>query len=121
DWLPDGHPREQITTVLDGLRGFAPAGSSVTYARGAEIITTGPDPIGEFFPDGQPRPHIAMPVDPDPEMIAEAVSQAREADVAVAVLGDRIELVGEGRSTATLELQGGQVALLDALIETGTP
>lgn len=121
DWLPDGHPREQITTVLDGLREFAPAGSSVTYARGAEIITTGPDPIGEFFPDGQPRPHIAMPVDPDPEMIAEAVSQAREADVAVAVLGDRIELVGEGRSTATLELQGGQVALLDALIETGTP
>src|SRR5690606_34845829 len=30
-------------------------------------------------------------------------------------------LVGEGRSTATLELQGGQVALLDALVETGTP
>ncbi|MFT4285206.1 MAG: glycoside hydrolase family 3 C-terminal domain-containing protein, partial [Protaetiibacter sp.] len=30
-------------------------------------------------------------------------------------------LVGEGRSTATLELIGGQIALLDALIETGTP
>jgi len=39
----------------------------------------------------------------------------------VAVVGDRIELVGEGRSTATLELIGGQNALLDALIATGKP
>ncbi len=37
------------------------------------------------------------------------------------MVGDRIELVGEGRSTATLELVGGQVALLDALVATGTP
>jgi beta-glucosidase len=37
------------------------------------------------------------------------------------VVGDRIELVGEGRSTATLELIGGQIALLDALAATGKP
>ena len=37
------------------------------------------------------------------------------------VVGDRIELVGEGRSTATLELVGGQLALLEALAATGTP
>ena len=49
DWLPDGHPREQITTVLDGLRAQAPAGSVVEYAKGAEIITTGPDPIRNNF------------------------------------------------------------------------
>ncbi|WP_338419193.1 hypothetical protein [Cryobacterium breve] len=36
-------------------------------------------------------------------------------------MGDRIELVGEGRSTATLELVGGQIALLDALAVIGTP
>jgi beta-glucosidase len=30
-------------------------------------------------------------------------------------------LTGEGCSTATLDLQGGQVALLDALVETDTP
>ena len=29
--------------------------------------------------------------------------------------------MGEGRSTATLELHGGQLALLDALAATGTP
>ena len=120
-WLTTGHDRDAITTVLDGVRAIAPAGCEVTYAKGAEIITTGPDPVGEFFPDGQPRPDIAMPVEPDPAMIAEAVEAARGADAVVAVLGDRIELIGEGRSTATLELLGGQVALLDALVETGTP
>ncbi len=120
-WLKTGHPRDAIATVLDGIRALAPEGCEVTYAKGAEIITTGRDPIGDVFPDGQPRPDIAMPVDPDPAMVAEAVEAARGADAVVAVLGDRIELVGEGCSTATLELLGGQVALLDALVETGTP
>lgn len=121
DWLPDGHPRAQIATVLDGIRALAPAGCEVVYAKGAEIIATGPDPIGDFFPDGQPRPHIAFPIEPDPALIAEAVAAAQGADAVVAVLGDRIELVGEGKSTATLELLGGQVALLDALVDTGVP
>src|SRR5690554_928278 len=121
DWLPDDQPRHLITTVLDGLREQVPAGWEVTHDVGAHIITTGPDPAGEFFPDGQPRPHIAMPIRPDQDMIDQAVNNARAADAVVAVLGDRIELIGEGKSTATLELLGGQVALLDALIETGTP
>ena len=120
-WLKTGHPRDAIATVLDGIRALAPEGCEVTYAKGAEIITTGRDPIGDFFPDGQPRPDIAMPVAADPAMIAEAVDAARGADAVVAVLGDRIELVGEGCSTATLELLGGQVALLDALVDTGIP
>lgn len=121
DWLPDGHPRDMITTVLDGLRRHAPADWTVTHARGADILTEEPDPRGAFFPDGQPRPHVVVPCAPDQVLIDEAVAAAREADVVVAVVGDRIELVGEGRSTATLELVGGQVALLDALAATGTP
>jgi beta-glucosidase len=121
EWLADGHPREMIRTVLDGFREHVPAGWRVTHARGADILTTGPDPEGAFFPDGQPRPHVVVPAEPDEALIAEAVAAARAADYAVAVVGDRIELVGEGRSTATLELIGGQVALLDALAATGTP
>ena len=121
DWLPDGQPRDMIETVLDGLRGLAPQGWTVTHARGAEIVVAGPDPDGEHFPDGQPRPAVALPAPVDEAQLAEAVAAARDADVVVAVVGDRIELVGEGRSTATLELLGGQVALLDALAATGTP
>ncbi|GIG09478.1 exo-beta-d-1,3/1,6-glucosidase [Catellatospora coxensis] len=121
EWLPDGHPREMITTVLDGFREVAPAGWTVTHARGADIVVTGPDPEGEFFPDGQPRPDVALPAPVDEAMIAAAVAEASRADYVVAVVGDRIELVGEYRSTATLELMGGQVALLDALAATGKP
>ncbi|MFH9469364.1 glycoside hydrolase family 3 N-terminal domain-containing protein [Streptomyces clavifer] len=121
DWLPDGHPRPMIRTVLDGFRAHAPAEWTVSYARGARILTVGPDPEGEFFPDGQPRPEVVVPAQPDEALIREAVAAAEAADHVVAVVGDRIELVGEGRSTATLELVGDQVALLDALAATGKP
>ncbi|MGW6932101.1 exo-beta-d-1,3/1,6-glucosidase [Lentzea sp. NPDC054927] len=119
DWLPDGQPRDMITTVLDGLRELS--GGEVTYARGADILTLEPDPEGDTFPDGQPRPNIVEACAPNPELIAEAVAAAENADYVVAVVGDRIELVGEGKSTATLELLGGQIALLDALAATGKP
>ncbi|UPL14472.1 exo-beta-d-1,3/1,6-glucosidase [Microbacterium galbinum] len=117
-WL-DSQPREMITTVLDGLSGVG--GWEVSHARGADILTLEDDPQGALFPDGQPRPRIVKPCAPDEALIAEAVAAAETADVVVAVVGDRIELVGEGRSTATLELIGGQNALLDAVIATGTP
>ncbi|HEX7308008.1 glycoside hydrolase family 3 N-terminal domain-containing protein [Lentzea sp.] len=119
DWLPTGHPREMITTVLDGLRELS--SQEVTYARGADILTLEPDPEGDTFPDGQPRPPVVKPCAPDADLIAEAVAAAEDADYVVAVVGDQIELVGEGRSTATLDLIGGQIALLDALAETGKP
>ena len=121
DWLPDGHPRDMIVTVLDGLRAAAPVGWAVSHSRGADILDLVPDPAGELYPDGQPRPKIGVPVEPDAALIAEAVAAAEDADYVVAVVGDQIQLVGEGRSTATLELVGGQVALLDALAATGTP
>lgn len=121
DWIPDGHPRELTTTVLDGLRAVVPAGWAVEHARGADILTLEHDPAGAFFPDGQPRPQVVVPSAPDAALIAEAVAVAERSDIVVAVVGDRIELVGEGRSTATLELVGGQIALLEALAETGTP
>ncbi|MDQ0643926.1 exo-beta-d-1,3/1,6-glucosidase [Microbacterium murale] len=117
-WL-DGQPREMITTVLDGLREIAPW--EIVHARGADILTLAPDPAGATWPDGQPRPPVVKPCAPDAVQIAEAVAAAEAADVVVAVVGDAQGLYGEGRSTATLELIGGQNALLDALVDTGTP
>jgi beta-glucosidase len=90
-------PREKTTTVLDGIRALAPVGCEVFYERGCSII------------------------DDDLSGIPAAVSAAQKADVVVAVVGDHLKYVGEEQSTATLELQGGQVALLDALEKTGKP
>ncbi len=120
-WMAHGQPRDMITTVLDGLRDGVPDGWTVTYSPGAAILTHEDDPEGPFFPDGQPRPQVVAPAPVDPEQLEAAVAAARDADVVVAVVGDRIELVGEGTSTATLELLGGQVALLEAVAATGTP
>lgn len=105
-------------TVLDGFGAHVPASWTVSHARGAEIVRIGPDPEGELFPDGQRRPPFGFPAEPDDAQIAEAVATAPGADC---VVGDCIELVGETKSTATLELIGSQVALLDALAATGTP
>ena len=120
-WMPDGHPRELTATVLDGLCALGPAGSVITYARGADIAIMTPDPEGATFDDGQPRPWVALPAPVDSALLAEAVAAAQAADVVVAVVGDMIQLIGESRSTATLELFGAQTALLEALAATGKP
>jgi len=90
-------PREKTTTALDGIRALAPKGATVRYERGCSII------------------------DDDLSGIPAAVAAAKSSDVVVAVVGDHLRYVGETLSTATLELQGGQIALLDALEKTGKP
>jgi len=91
------HPREKTVTVLDGMKAVAPAGPAVRYERGCSIV------------------------DDDLSGIPAAVAAAQASDVVVAVVGDHLKFIGEGQSTATLEMQGGQVALLDALEKTGKP
>ncbi|WP_432097764.1 glycoside hydrolase family 3 N-terminal domain-containing protein [Streptomyces sp. WAC 04229] len=64
--------------------------------------------------------------DGDVSGIPEAVRAAREADVVVAVLGDRAGLFGRGTSgegcdVESLALPGAQQRLLDALLDTGRP
>lgn len=125
NWMPDGHPREMITTVLDGFKQLAPEGCEVVYSRGANIVDLVPDPEGEFYPDGQPRPKIGVSAKIDCALLDEAVENARKSDLIVAAVGDVIQAIGEGCSTATLELLGGQNTLIDALSnvarETGKP
>lgn len=123
-WL-EGQPRDTIVTVLDGLRDLVPSDWQVRYEQGANILTLVDNPAGATFPDGQPRPKVASPAPVDPQLRASALEAARDSDVTVAVVGDRIELVGEGRSTATLELFGAQNDLIDTLAaqseESGKP
>ena len=121
DWMGDGHPRSMVSTVLDGFRHIVPDGWAVTHARGADIGDLVPDPAGEIYPDGQPRPALFHPAATDSELLSEAVRTAEAADIVVAVVGDTVALTGEGRSTATLELQGAQSALIDALTAMGKP
>ncbi len=88
--------RESVVTVLDGLRNRL-GGERVTYARGGDVL------------------------DLDESDIPAAVELARQADVAVVVLGDHLLITGEGRDRANLDLSGAQHKLLEAVYATGTP
>lgn len=115
-WIPEGQPREMVTTVLDGVRELAPDGCDVVVARGANVIELVPDPEGELFPDGQPRPNIAVAAPLDEALLDEVEVVARSADAVIAVVGDVVQLTGETCSTATLELLGGQNQLLERMV-----
>ncbi|WP_007025261.1 beta-xylosidase/alpha-l-arabinosidase [Saccharomonospora iraqiensis] len=79
------------------------------------------------FPGTDVRTVRGVPVsEPDRSGIDAAVAAARDADVCVAVVGDRAGMFGggtsgEGCDAADLRLPGVQHELLDALLETGTP
>ena len=120
DWIED-QPREMISTVADGLRRVLPENWTLNCEQGVDIVRLVDDPEGPFFPDGQPRPKVAAPAEVDRVRFDKAVNQARQSDLVVAVVGDVVQLVGEGCSTATLELYGPQRDLLDALAQTGKP
>ncbi|HEX6325385.1 MAG TPA: glycoside hydrolase family 3 N-terminal domain-containing protein [Jiangellaceae bacterium] len=95
-----------IPTVADGLRMEATsgplAGAQIVVARGCDV-------------DGDDRSGFA-----------DATAAAREADVAVVVVGDQAGLfgrgtVGEGNDVESLDLPGVQRGLVEAVRATGTP
>lgn len=90
------HPRECTETILDGIRARA-EGVEVVYAAGFRLG------------------------DPDGSGIAEAVRAVETSDLSVLVLGDSIATIGEGRSTATLELPDAGAPLLQAVAATKRP
>jgi hypothetical protein len=90
------HPRDSVVTVLDGIK--KRFDGQLLYSSGCDI-EKGPEETKEE--------------------IEEAVRTAERADAVVLVLGDRLHLTGETKSTATLELQGGQIELAAAVVEPG--
>ncbi|MET9153917.1 glycoside hydrolase family 3 N-terminal domain-containing protein [Streptomyces griseoflavus] len=85
------------------------------------------DTLAAEFPDADITVARGTGVDDgDPAGIGAAVDAARDADVVVAVLGDRAGLFGRGTSgegcdAESLALPGAQQQLLDALLDSGTP
>src|SRR6266516_2711720 len=94
-WPGRGDPQDAVTP-LEGIK--ARAGSvSVSYAKGCGITDT----ATAGFSD--------------------AVAAAKQADVAVLVLGEAGDMSGEAASRANIDLPGVQQQLLEAVHATGTP
>lgn len=91
----------RIPTLLDALRAEFPE-AAITHVRGTSV-------------DGG-----------ETDEIADAVAAAAAADVVVLALGDRAGLFGRGTSgegcdAESLDLPGAQQALVDAVLDSGTP
>jgi len=100
DWVSRGEdtqPRENVVTILDGIRARAGQHCEIVHARGCDVM------------------------DDSGGGVHEAVDAVVEADVAVAVVGDVPDQTGEAHDRANLDLSGGQGELLRALKETGVP
>ncbi len=95
-WSGDGRA-EDVVTVLAGIRAKAGPRTQIHYAKGCEIT------------------------DRTCEGMAEAVRLARQADVAIVVVGESAEMSGEAASRAQLDLPGRQLELVKAIHATGTP
>ncbi len=98
-------------TVLQGVKDALPQ-ADVRYEKGCDIV----DP---HFPDSE---LMDYPLEGEEEkMLTAAVEAAREAEVAILVLGGNELTVREDRSRTSLNLPGRQELLLKAVYETGTP
>lgn len=112
------HDVEETVSILDGIRARAGEGVRVDYAPGAwapERVYA--SMFDAMDPTTRPAP---SDIDADAE-IARAVETAAGADVAVVVVGQPQNQIGESASTSHLELPGRQLELLQKVSATGTP
>lgn len=107
-----GPQNVEVTNVLEGIRDYAGTKAEVAYVKGCEVVDA-------TWPESE---IIPTPLTGDEKAaIAEAVAQARQSDVVIAVLGEDEARCGESKSRTGLGLPGRQLQLLQALQETGKP
>ena len=102
----------EVTTVLEGIREKAQGKAEVLYTKGCDLVDA-------HWPESE---IMEYPLTPDEQTeIDRAAANARQADVAVVVLGGGQRTCGENKSRTSLELPGHQLKLLQAVQATGKP
>ncbi|HWM56662.1 MAG TPA: beta-glucosidase BglX [Pseudonocardia sp.] len=109
---------DETVTVLDGIRARAGDAIRVEYARGVPVVQREFPSLFDMF--GWNKPADPEGFDEDAEF-QRAVEYAGAADVAVVVVGEWQNMIGEMASRSSLELPGRQLDLLQAVVATGTP
>ena len=102
----------EVTTVLEGIREKAQGKAEVLYTKGCNLVDA-------HWPESE---IMEYPLTPDEQTeIDRAAANARQADVAVVVLGGGQRTCGENKSRTSLELPGHQLKLLQAVQAPGKP
>lgn len=102
----------EVTTVLEGIQEKTKSKAEVLYTKGCDLVDA-------HWPESE---IIDDPLTDDEQAeIDKAVENARQADVAVVVLGGGQRTCGENKSRTSLDLPGRQLQLLQAIQATGKP
>lgn len=117
-WVFDYDSSETVT-VLEGIRRRAPGATDVRYAPGVGASQRNTVSIFDVWGDNIPSDPDGFG-DPDAEL-TRAVELAAGSEVAVVVVGEWQNMIGEQASRSSLELPGRQLELLQAVVATGTP
>ncbi|MDO5712550.1 MAG: glycoside hydrolase family 3 C-terminal domain-containing protein, partial [Micrococcales bacterium] len=112
------HDVGETVSILAGIRARAGDGVRVDYAPGVWA----PERVFASMFDAMDPTTLASPVDVDADVeFARAVQIARNSDIAVVVVGQPQNQIGESASASHLALPGRQLELLQAVRDTGTP
>lgn len=102
----------EVTSVLKGIRQKMEGKAEVLYTKGCDLVDA-------HWPESE---LIDYPLTgEEQEEIDKAADQAKQADVAVVVLGGGQRTCGENKSRTSLDLPGRQLDLLKAVAATGKP
>ena len=102
----------EVTSVLKGIQEKMKGKADVLYTKGCDLVDAN-------WPESE---LIDYPLtDEEQKEIDKAVSQAKQADVTVVVLGGGQRTCGENKSRSSLDLPGRQLDLLKAVVATGKP
>ena len=102
----------EVTTVLEGIQEKTKGKAEVLYTKGCDLVDA-------HWPESE---IIDYPLTDDEQAeIDKAVENARQADVAIVVLGGGQRTCGENKSRTSLDLPGRQLQLLQAIQATGKP
>src|SRR5215218_2067473 len=109
---------DETVTVLAGIRAHAGDTLQVEYARGVPVVQREFPSLFDMF--GGNTPSDPEGFDDEVEF-RRAVDLAAGADVAVVVVGEWQNMIGEMASRSSLDLPGRQLELVQAVVATGTP
>ncbi|QEC75283.1 glycoside hydrolase family 3 N-terminal domain-containing protein [Mucilaginibacter ginsenosidivorax] len=107
-----GPSHNPVTSVYDGLVNYMGNDGVIVYAKGCDMIDA-------TWPESE---IIETPLTHQEQIeIDNAVNQAKNVDVVIAVVGEDVDRVGESLSRTGLNLPGRQLKLIQALQATGKP
>jgi len=97
--FPGGYsnPDKEGISILEGMQQQIGNGQTLAYEKGYTFEENGTG------------------------LLQKAVDLARRSDIVIAVVGENVKVVGEGKDRSAIDLEEQQINLLKALYQTGTP